>query len=215
MAMQNATFKMQNTSSRKAGPFAYLAVLAFCILNLAFLASGCAKATAATVPNGPPLAMPLPPPREMPVGEVAAVPIGTPTADLPVASPGGRTSTSTAKPQARAPEAKPEPVAAQPPPPAAQPPAPAAAEAPRELRSAPSATVAAEERKVQDVLRRATAALKGVDFGKLSAERQTQYNQAKRFAEQAEEALKDRNIPFATTLADKAKQLADELADLR
>jgi hypothetical protein len=54
-----------------------------------------------------------------------------------------------------------------------------------------------------------------VDQNKLSAERQLQYNQAKRFAEQAEEALKDRNIPFAVVSADKARQLADELAALR
>lgn len=178
-------------------------------------ATGCAKAKAATVPDGPPLAMPAPPERELgPVEEVAAVPIGTPTADLPIASPGGRTTTTTSRQPARQPDVKPEPVVAQPVPPAA-PPAPAATEAPRELRSVPSAVAAAEERKVKEDLSRAAAGLKGVDYGKLSAERQSQYNQAKRFAEQAEEELKNRNLPFAATLADKARQLADELAGLR
>jgi hypothetical protein len=38
-----------------------------------------------------------------------------------------------------------------------------------------------------------------------------QYDQSKRFTQQAEQALKDRNFVFAATLADKAAALAVEL----
>ena len=145
--------------------------------------------------------------------DLAASPIGAATPEAPTtASP--RPGTPAARLPARSPETtKPDPVAAQPPP---APDAPVAtSEPPRELRSAPSAAAAAEERKVRDVLNRAAAELKGVNYGRLSAERKLQYDQSKRFAEQADQALKDRNVPYAMTLADKAKQLADELAALR
>src|SRR4030095_1326541 len=63
---------------------------------LAATAAGCAKARAATVPDGPPLAMPLPPPRvcvpiepEEPRGAVPAVP-ETPAAEAPTVPPSNR-----------------------------------------------------------------------------------------------------------------------------
>ena len=39
----------------------------------------------------------------------------------------------------------------------------------------------------------------------------SQYEQSKRFSDQAEDALRDRNFPFAATLADKAFTLAAQL----
>jgi hypothetical protein len=181
---------------------------------LALFASGCA-AKAATVPNGPPLATPLPPPRELgPVEDLAAVPISSPT-DEPVAAVPREEPQPSSRPAAP-PTAKPGPAAEQP---AAAPPAAAIAatpvpESPRELRAA-SAAAEAEEKKVRDVMARAASELKRVDYQRLSPERREQYEQSKRFAEQADGALKDRNIPYAMTLADKAKQLAEELAALR
>jgi hypothetical protein len=50
-----------------------------------------------------------------------------------------------------------------------------------------------------------------VDYGKLNADARAQYDQAKRFMEQAQQALRDRNFVFAATLADKAATLAAEL----
>jgi hypothetical protein len=99
------------------------------------------------------------------------------------------------------------------PPPAATPPAtpPAPAEPPRELRPALSAADPAEEKKVRDVLARAARDLNRVDYRRLSTAGRSQYDQAKRFTEQAEQAIKDRNYVFATTLADKAAALAAEL----
>ena len=102
--------------------------------------------------------------------------------------------------EASKPEPEPAPVAV------ASPPDPA-----RELRAAPSAADAAAERQVRDLLQRASADLKRVDYRKLSNEGRSQYDQAKRFAEQADQALKERNFVFASTLADKAAMLASQL----
>jgi hypothetical protein len=83
------------------------------------------------------------------------------------------------------------------------------------LRAAPSAADVAAERGVRDLLGRATRDLGRVDYGRLSANGRSQYEQSKRFTEQAEQALKDRNFPFAATLADKAATLAAELLGSR
>ena len=74
-----------------------------------------------------------------------------------------------------------------------------------------SRRAAAAEQKVRDQLGRAAKDLSRVDYQKLSTDGRLSYDQSKRFAEQAEQALKDRNTPFAATLADKAAALAAEL----
>jgi hypothetical protein len=197
--IQNSKFKIQNpTLAIRAG------LLAFCILHVALL-SACAKAKAADlVPDGPPLAMSVPPPRVItPVEEVAvAEPPPAPVPDPPVAAP--------AKPPVRPPAVsnpKPEPPA-----PVAAQPAPPAAVEPREVRSIPAAAAAVEERKVRDVMTRASRDLTRVDYGRLSNEGKSQYDQSKRFSEQADQALKEKNFVYAMTLADKAATLAAELA---
>jgi len=81
----------------------------------------------------------------------------------------------------------------------------------RELRAGPSAADPAAERQVRDLLARAARSLGRVDYRRLSTEGRSQYDQAKRFLDQAESALKDRNFPFAATLADKAATLASSL----
>ena len=47
-----------------------------------------------------------------------------------------------------------------------------------------------------------------IDYRTLSADAKAQYDIAKRFSQQAEEALKVRNLVFAGQLADKAAALA-------
>jgi len=199
--MQNSECRIQTSNTRRAGR---LAVSAFCILNSAWLAAGCAsKAKAATtVPDGPPLAMPEPPPRVILL--VEDIPAPPPPAPAPEPS-------VTAKPAATA---KPPAVRAEPPvvsaPPAPPPPTPV--EAPREVRSVPSAAAAAEERKVKDVTARAAKDLLRVDYQKLSVEGKLQYDQSKRFSAEADQAIKEKNYPYAMTLAEKAATLAAELA---
>src|SRR4029079_18451500 len=104
---------------------------------------------------------------------------------------------------------RPEPAPAAPATATAPPPAP---DPPRELRPASPAADAGEECETRDSLARASASLSRVDYGKLNADARAQYDQSKRFMEQAQQALKDRNFVFASTLADKAAALAAGLA---
>jgi len=174
------------------------------MLTSAALAAGCAKARAATVPDGPPLAMPLPPPRVFaPIDEpLAATPVvaGTPATEAPQVTP-------RRPPRGRPTPATPEPekVEAAPLPPQPVP------EPPRELRAASAPADAEADRKVRALLALASRDLANVDYRKLSAAGREQYDQAKSFGEQADEALKQRNYVFASTLADKAAKLATEL----
>ena len=79
------------------------------------------------------------------------------------------------------------------------------------VRAAPAAS-AGDEKKVRELLTKASTDLsKRVDYQKLSEEGKEQYNQSKRFSEQAEQAIKERNFPYALSLAEKAATLAAEL----
>ena len=64
------------------------------------------------------------------------------------------------------------------------------------------------ERKVRALLANAARDLSRVDYRSLSVDAKAQYDIAKRFSEQAEEALKVKNVVFAGQLADKAATLA-------
>ena len=83
--------------------------------------------------------------------------------------------------------------------------------APLEVRAVPSAAAAAEEKKVREVMGRAWTDLNRITYQRLNAEGKSQYDQSKRFNEQAEQALKDRNYILAATVAEKAAAIATEL----
>ena len=68
--------------------------------------------------------------------------------------------------------------------------------------------VDAAERRVRDLLARAVRDLAQLDYRALSQAGKTQYDAARRFVAQAEDALKARNVRFAEQLADKAAGLA-------
>jgi len=168
------------------------------------LATGCAKARAATVPDGPPLAMPLPPPRvfapagpDEPIPSVPAV-AETPTAEAPSVSQRRPPRRAATQPENEKPEPTPQP---------AQP----APEQPRELRAASTPADAEADKKIRALLLTASRNLGNVDYQKLSIAGREQYDNAKSFGEQAGEALALRNYVFAETLADKAAKLATEL----
>ena len=78
-------------------------------------ATGCAKARAATVPDGPPLAMPMPPPRVFaPVEEVEPLAAGpvvpeTPTAEAPSVPQRRPPRRAAAPPEDEKPEPAPQP----------------------------------------------------------------------------------------------------------
>jgi type IV secretory pathway VirB10-like protein len=167
---------------------------------------GCARPQAASNPDGPPLEMPRPP--EHVVAPVELPPL----AELPEpepATPPAAAAPRTPPPPRPAPPPKPQP-AAPPAATAAPPPTPPAPTESREL-TAPSPASAANEKTIRDQLARASRDLAQVNYKLLSVDRRAQYDQSKRFSEQAEQALKDRNLIFAATLADKAATLAAEL----
>ena len=61
---------------------------------------------------------------------------------------------------------------------------------------------------IRDLLRRATSDLSRVNVTSLNGDGRAQYDTARRFIQQAEDALKSRNIVFAGKLADKAATMA-------
>lgn len=171
-------------------------------------AAGCAKARAATVPDGPPLAIPQPPPRvfapvdqEEPLAAGPAVP-ETPTAEAPSLPPRRPPRRAATPSETEKPEPTPQP---------AQP----APEPQRELRAASTPADAEADKKIRALLLTASRNLGNVDYQKLSVAGREQYDNAKSFGEQAGEALSQRNYVFAETLADKAAKLATELLGTR
>ena len=199
--MHNAKCKMQTLNGR---PFA---LFALCILHLALLLSlaGCsAKAKAQTLPDGPPLAVPFAPAHEIVIEQIAEAPPPEPE-PVPEVIPAKPAPVTTRTPVA----SKPRPETT---PPANQPAATTTQPAPPEVvRASPVATVA-DEKKVRDLLTKASTDLsKRVDYQKLSDDGKQQYEQSKRFSEQAEQAIKERNFPYALSLAEKAANIAAEL----
>jgi hypothetical protein len=69
--------------------------------------------------------------------------------------------------------------------------------------------------RIREALHRASQNLKLVNPGALKPDARTQYDTARRFVEHAEEALRVRNLVFASYLADKADTLARELVGRR
>jgi len=177
---------------------AFLALILAGVLGAGGVA--CAKARAEIVtPDGPPLQVPEPPSRVLaPVEEL----VSTPPVQEPEPAPVAVTPRNPPRPAA---EAKPQPA----PPPAAVPPPPTVTES-RDLRTA-SPTNPESERNVREMLARAARDIVRVEYSRLSTAGRAQYDQSKRFSAQAEQALKERNLIFAATLADKAATLAAEL----
>ncbi len=206
--LHNAQDTMRHGSrGRVRFPVVLRVLVAFGILHLALLAGGCAKAQAKAAPDGPPLNVPTPPPRVLvPVEEEP--PLAEAPPDPEEAAPPPRTA---ATPPRRPAATRPATPQVQNPPeePKAEAPSPPPTEAPaaRPLTQAD----AAADRRIRGVMGKAKSDLERVDYRKLSADGQAQYEASKRFNEQAEQALKDRNYTFASTLADKAAALATEL----
>lgn len=210
--MLSAEFRMQNSDCGMSvvtprGAWRRLALPACCILHFALLLSfvGCsAKAKAQTLPDGPPLAVPIAPAHEIVIEQIAEAPQPEPEPVPEVVPP--KPAPVTERRQVTPP--KPSPPTT---PPANQPAAttqPPPSEAPV-VRAAPAA---GDETKARTLIARARSDLeKRVDYQRLSDEGKAQYNQSKRFSDEADQAIKDRNFLLAVTLADKAATLAAEL----
>jgi hypothetical protein len=176
------------------------------MLSLTTVASGCMRhAQAKAAPAPPPLDVPLPPPRsiEPTEAEVPQTPVGLINEPTPAPPPRPRAA-------APRPEVKPEPPKAEAPIEAARPPEevkpPAAV-----LQTTPTQQEAEMEARIRALLDRAATTLNRVDYRNLGNNARTQYDTAKGFIKQADEALKAKNLLFANSLADKAAALAAQL----
>jgi hypothetical protein len=192
-------------------------LLLLCVL--AASGSACVHAQARTAAEPPPLDVPLPPPRVIqnadaevpqPVSVPAAVPAGVPAATEEV------NRSAPARPPARPAPARSD--AAKPvEPPKADPTAVADVPKPAEQAPSPLQTTSAQregevEAAIRAVIARAQNDLNRVNYRALSPDARTQYDGAKGFITQAQDALRARNLVYAKSLADKAGTLATQLA---
>ena len=176
------------------------------VVALGCAAAGCATAQAKGEPAGPALVPPVPPPHYITPVEVA------PAEPAPPAEPGPTPVIVRPSPRPPAPRAerradKPGERAGTDA--AAAAPQPAAGTVSSPLQT--TANVAELERGVRVRMAQALRDLERTDYRALSPDRRTQYDTARRFVQQAEDALKERNLVFAEQLADKAATLASAL----
>ena len=176
----------------------------------ATLASGCARAHAKVTPDNPPLDMPAPPPREMEPNDTEPPP-PVPLVTEPARSTPPRPRTTPREPAPRVEPPKPEPPKPEPPPvepvkPPEEPPKTPS------LQTTPATAESEVERGIRASLSRATSALNRIDYRVLNADAKIQYDTAKRWIRQADEALRTKNLVFAKDAATKAAALAAQLA---
>ena len=171
--------------------------------------SACASASKPKPSDQPGLVIPLPPPH---VVSITPEPVVEPVAEAPAPSaPGGTPARNTGRSSVPRPagDTKPTGTTAEvTTPQLAEVPAPPAGPPPQ-LRAADSPATEATVRATVDRARRMLAT---IDYRRLTKERQKAYDDAKRFADQADEALKQGNVVFAQGVAGKAETLARELA---
>ena len=185
-------------------------VLPVCLCAvLGVTAASCAHPQAKAVVELPPMDMPPAPPRIVEVNEPTQPPLVSlpddPAINLrprPVPAQGQETPRRPAEPP------KVEQATAEPPKPTEEAPKPTN---PTTLQTTPTQREAEVERRIRTLVARATSDLSRVDYQALNAEARNQYDTAKRFALQAEDALRSRNLVFASNLADKAAALAAQL----
>jgi hypothetical protein len=172
------------------------------------LFTGCAHAQAKTTPDTPGLQMPAPPPRDVEPTEVEAPP--------PVGLVPEPARNTPARPRS-APPQRPEPPKTEPPKPEPAPVEPRPADEPPKpptttLQTTPATSEGEVERGIRAALQRASTDLNRVDYRALNADARTQYDQAKRFINQADDAIRTKNLPFAKNFAEKAATIAAQLA---
>lgn len=181
------------------------AFLLFCLASV--VTSGCLRAKAKTLPDAP-LDVPAPPTHDVEPIEVEAPP------PLGLVQEPARNAPPRARPPATREQPKAEPAKPDAPPLVGEP-AKALEEPARPtttLQTTPPASEVEVERSIRASLMRANVDLGRVDYRQLNKDARTQYDTAKRFVNQADEALRSKNLVFAKSLADKAATLAAQLA---
>ena len=166
------------------------------VLLLALGAGGCA-ARAATLAPEPELPELTPPPAPPRIVAIYVEPVDLPPVEAPAAAEPVSPARPAPKPVTAPPASEVE-IPQGPPPP----PPPALTLTPR------PGSEAKTEASIRALLDRASADLSRVNGNALSADGLTQFEAARRFVQQAEEALKVRNLVYAGKLADKAAVMA-------
>ena len=183
---------------------------AFCFPALLALTTGCAHAQAKTTPDLPALAMPAPPPRDVEPAEIDPPPPVTLVTE-PARNPSARPRPAPPAPRIEAPKtvepAKPETPAVE-----LTKPADESAKPPTTLQTTPATAEGEVERGIRTSLQHANTDLGRVDYRALNADARTQYDMAKRFVTQADDAIRTKNLVFAKNLAEKAATIAAQLA---
>lgn len=174
--------------------------------------AGCASAHAKSLPMIPPLDMPTPPPREIRTADMDQ----PPPAEL-IEEPARHAAPNTLRRSAAPP--KPDASRDDPPPkpePTTPPPEPVRpveeARPPTTLQMPRAGSEGEAEGKIHTLLARATADLNRVNRRSLSVDARTQYELAQSFVRQANDAVRQKNLVFAMSLAEKAAVLAAQLA---
>jgi hypothetical protein len=183
-------------------------LLAAIVICAGLMAGGCRHPQVRTVPEMPALEVPPPPSHRVESVE-AAVPEPMPLIEVPAPTapePPRVPPPSPPRDAVRVEPPKPEPVPEQPKP-AEETRSPATT-----LQTTPADREEALERRIRASLKTAADVLNRVDYRKLNGDVQLQYDTAKSFMRQAEDALRTKNLVFAQTMADKAVTLAGQLA---
>ena len=154
-----------------------------------------------------PLDMPAPPPRVVPIESQPIV--AAPTVDdVPSRAPDPIAPTQPPPPPARADRGEAQAPARTETPAEAAPAAPAPNPAPAPPPALQTTANPEAEQRTRVALENAKRDLNRIDSRRLNADAKSQYDIARRFVQQAEEALRVRNPVFAEQLADKAAQIA-------
>lgn len=187
-----------------AHPGLAIALVAMC----GMVSSGCFGARAQTV-AAQPLDMPVPPPRVVEVSQPEMPPpVLLPEEPARTAPSSALTSPPRGNEVARPtepPRAEPVIEAAKPPEDASKPPA-------TTLQTTPAQLDGELERRIRTLLVQAAGGLGRINYQALNNDGRTQYETAKRFISQAEDAVRAKNLVFAYNLADKAAALAGQLS---
>jgi hypothetical protein len=175
------------------------------VLLIGIAAAGCAKVHAKTEPDVPVLTPPPPPPRIIePYADDVAPPPPLEADDTALDTTPARPPAKPATPRIDAatkpevPRTEPEPERPATPPPALT------------LKPAPG-TESTTEGSIRAFLSRASRDLSRVNYTSLNPDGKAQYDTARRFMQQAEDAMRAGNLVFAGKLADKAATMASVL----
>ncbi len=197
----------------RAGLLSLISYFLFLIFLVAS-SSGCATTKASTTKHEPLQVPPAPPRVIAPAPEPPEE--GTepePVPPLPRASRPAPREAAPAKSEPKTTAETPAPAATETPaaPTPAAAPGPATGAAAPELKTAGTPDDAKASRDVRDTLDRAGKLLNSIDYRALSSSSKLQYDMAKRFIEQSEDALKARNYVAAKLMAEKAETIGKEL----